>query len=58
MNRDMPIIKTFTHNGRFYVYDIYTNRLLGVNKDVYFEIHELMKIGITGYKKSSRSDKK
>ena len=31
-NKDIPIIKTFTHNGEFYVYDTKINRLFGISK--------------------------
>lgn len=54
---DIPIIKTFTSSKGCYVYDTYTNRILGISREVYHEILELQKIGINEYRKSDRTDR-
>lgn len=46
---DIPVVKPFTVKNRCYVYDTYTNQILLVPRDVYAEIYQLMKIGISGY---------
>ena len=48
---DIPVIKTFVLEDKFYCYDTYTNNLLNVTKDIYLEICKLKKLGIHEYKK-------
>ncbi|MBS1412243.1 MAG: radical SAM protein [Christensenellaceae bacterium] len=48
---DIPVIKTFVFEDKFYCYDTYTNSLLNVTKEIYLEICELKKIGMLEYKK-------
>ncbi len=47
---DIPVAVTFISNGLFYVYDVYNNHILKVNKGQYVEINNLLKIGIKAYK--------
>lgn len=54
---DIPIIKTFASNKECYVYDAYTNRLLGVGKEIYCELCKLQKLGIAEYRKLGRTDR-
>ena len=35
---DIPVIKTFVFEDKFYCYDTYTNSLLNVTKEIYLEI--------------------
>ena len=48
---DIPIIKTFASSKGCYVYDAYTNHLLGVDKGIYREICKLQKLGVEEYRK-------
>lgn len=47
--KDFPVIKAFINENRYYVYDTYTNKLLDITRDQYFEIVQLQKIGIKTY---------
>ena len=49
IKRDIPIIKGFVYRKQFYVYDTYTNRIIGVSKEQFQEICLLQNIGITKY---------
>ena len=49
VKNDIPVIKTFMHDNKYFMYDTYTNRLFGVAKDQYLEIIQLQKIGLTKY---------
>ena len=51
MNREIPIIKLWTTESDYYVYDVYKNKILSVNKNVYLELTKLKKIGISNYLK-------
>lgn len=53
---DAPIIKLFTHNNNFYLYDTYTNYLLSVSKDHYKELNRVMKIGLSEYLEIPKHD--
>ena len=55
---DIPVIKTFVFEDKFYCYDTYTNSLLNVTKEIYLEICELKKIGMLEYKKICASSNK
>lgn len=58
MIADIPIIKTFVSNNKYYVYDAYTNLILGIDKEIYHEISKLQRLGIEEYKKQGRTNKK
>ena len=47
---DIPVAVTFISNGLYYVYDVYNNHILKLNKYQYAEINKLFKIGIKAYK--------
>lgn len=53
--KDIPIIKTFQTNNKFYFYDTYTNNIFETTKEQYKEILILKTIGITEYKKNKKS---
>lgn len=53
---DAPIIKLFTHNNNYYLYDTYTNYLLSVSKDHYKELNRVMKIGLSEYLEIPKHD--
>lgn len=53
--KDIPILKTFIHDKEHYCYDTYSNSLLHLTKEIYFEICRLKKIGISEYKKLNLS---
>lgn len=46
---DIPVIKTFFYNNKYYLYDTYTNRLLEVSKNQFMEIKKLKRVGINAY---------
>lgn len=46
---DRPIVRQFTKNGKFYVYDTYMNRILGITEGHYKEITKLCKLGLLKY---------
>jgi len=46
---DIPIIKLFSKNEEFYVYDTYQNVLLNIQKKHYIELQKLSKIGLNSY---------
>ena len=49
MFKDTPVIKLFTHNGNYYMYDFGKNKVLQVNKETFKEISVLQEIGIKKY---------
>lgn len=51
---DIPVIKLFMHNNRYFLYDCYTNSLLEVERDHYIELCSLNKIGTSLYKKLNK----
>jgi len=55
--QDTPVIKTFIDDGRYYLYDTYTNRLINIQKEHYIELSQLQKIGIEQYRALARCDK-
>lgn len=57
MINDTPIIKTFVHNGRYYLYDAFSNSLFEINKGQYYEIQLLKRIGINEYLALNKNDK-
>lgn len=54
LKNDIPIMKTFTHNGKYYLYDTYTNRLLHISKEYYAELNDLQRIGLENYKQMKK----
>lgn len=48
---DIPVIKTFVLEDKFYCYDTYTNSLLNVTKEIYLEICKLKKSACLNIKK-------
>ena len=46
---DVPVIKTFIEDGKYYLYDTYTNRLIEVNHEQFIELGRLKNIGISAY---------
>ena len=52
----LPIIKTFMHNNKYYMYDTYTNRILMVSKSLFVGLSNIEKFGISN--PCSLSDKK
>lgn len=52
MLNDIPIIKAFTHNGEFYIYDTYLNVILKVDILLYRGILRMTEIGVNSYYKS------
>lgn len=56
MMYDLPIIKTFIHNKKYYCYDACLNQLFNVSKRHYSEICKLHKIGISEYQKLNKTD--
>lgn len=48
-NDDKPIIKTFTLDGKYYLYDTFSNRLFELSKNHFIETSILYKIGIKQY---------
>lgn len=46
---DIPVIKTFVKNCRYYLYSAYFNRLYEIDKSMYEEIGLLLKIGVKAY---------
>lgn len=57
MTNDKPIIKTFVHNSRYYLYDAFSNCLFEINKGQYYEIQLLKKIGINKFVALNKNDK-
>jgi uncharacterized protein len=53
--KDIPIIKTFIHNGKYFLYDTYSNRLFGISKDQYIEVSDLQEVGIEEYISKSKN---
>ena len=53
---DAPIIKPIIINNNCYVYDTYTNYILGVSHDIFLEVCKLCEIGISKYIASGRTD--
>lgn len=53
---DIPVVKTFVHNSKFYVYDTYTNTLMNISENDYMSVKELLSIGISNYIKKHQSD--
>lgn len=47
---DIPIIKTFIKDDKYYCYDTYTNSLLNVSKEIYIEICKMKEIGLFEYR--------
>ena len=54
---DSPIIKTFYHDDKYYVYDTCTNKLLCVQKEHYLEINELSRKGVAEYSSVEKDSK-
>ena len=46
---DVPIIKLFQHNEKYYIYDTYYNSILKISKLHYLELNKLIKCGIKKY---------
>lgn len=54
--KDIPVMKTFFTDGRYYLYDTYTNWLINVQKEHYIELNQLQKVGINQYKSLGHND--
>ena len=52
--KDIPVVKTFMHNNRYFCYDTYSNNLFCVTKDMYLEICKLKKLEYLNIKKSNQ----
>lgn len=48
-NKDVPVFKLFSHKGKYYFYDTYTNGLFEVLEEHYTELYILKQMGITEY---------
>lgn len=57
LNQDIPIVKCFIHNNHYCVYDTYSNSLLEVSKDQYFEICTMCRLGLSKYISLNKSSK-
>lgn len=52
---DSPLIKTFLHNEKYYVYDTNTNLILQVNQNLFLEMEELARHGKEHYSSLSKN---
>lgn len=57
MSYDIPLIKPFIKDNKCYFYDTYTNRILSVTKEQFFEIKELLELGIDGFRNLRKKTK-
>lgn len=55
-NTDFPVIKLFSENNKYYMYDTGKNEILQITKLHYMEILELQKIGINKYTSYEKRD--
>ena len=53
---DIPVIKVFSVEGQYYLYDTFTNRLLSISREHYIEIHSLLKSGLSNYINSASNN--
>ena len=51
MNKEIPIIKLWSTESDYYVYDVYKNKILSVNRNMYIELTKLKRIGMNNYLK-------
>lgn len=56
MKSDIPIIKLFINGNKYFFYDAYKNQVLNISKKQFFEINELIKIGLNSYILLKRKD--
>lgn len=49
MSLDLPIIKTFIYDNKFYCYDTNKNYIIELNKELYNELQKIKKIGLSKY---------
>lgn len=56
MINDIPVMKFFIHNNRYFLYDTYTNSLLEISKNQYIEISYLNSIGLNRYKALNKNN--
>lgn len=46
---DVPVIRLFTHREKYYVYDVYSNRVFEISKEHYQELIKLYRAGVSAY---------
>lgn len=49
MNKESPVIKTFTHKNKYYLYDFGKNTILQLSEELFKEIKSIQKIGVDKY---------
>ena len=47
--KDIPVIKSSIHNGKYFIYTPYTNNIINITKMQFEEVKKLERIGITNY---------
>jgi len=52
---DIPVAKAFIYNGSSFLYDTYSNNIIKVSQEQYYEICQLLELGIENYKKRNLS---
>lgn len=57
MKEDIPNIRLFHCENKYYVYDAYSNMILSVTKKHYIELKKLCKIGLTNYLEAKSDEK-
>lgn len=53
--KDIPVIKLFTVNGKYYVYDTYNNQIINITKKQFEEITCLENCGISKYREMHKN---
>jgi len=46
---DMPVLKPFICDNKYYIYDTYKNQIIHISKGIYVEINRLLRVGIKSY---------
>lgn len=54
---DIPVMKLFIYHRKFYLYDVYKNRLFEITKEHYKELSILNEIGVDNYLRINSNDK-
>lgn len=57
VKNDIPVIKTFIHDDKYFMYDTFSNRLFGITKEQFLEIRNLQKNGLAEYINSEKGTK-
>lgn len=55
-NNDHPLIHLFTYQSNYFVYDTNANKLMNIPQEVYIELNELKKVGISRYLDSAKNN--